>query len=249
MEYALAHPPSSPTTLERRRAAREQRRLRQEQLVAAVFSPSLGIADLEEASINDQEPSAEITTDEHHEGAGLTASGEVSTSYASECTTQKEEESKPKALTEEELKLKSDDESEEKDAAKAKKFLESVKDDITTICLDIIEAGSASEKVNENMESYGNIDGGIEAGHSDVEHVTVVVASFLVDICSRYPAEVTKVSTALIRRLKSNLRVKSRSHCQVKVGCETNFRSVSPLFDPYSSFYDHSSFLFLPSKQ
>jgi hypothetical protein len=135
-----------------------------------------------------------------------------------------EEESKPKALTEEELKLKSDDEFEEKDAAKAKRILESVKEDIATICLDIIEAGSASEKVNEEIESFGNIDGGIEGGHSDVEHVTVVVASFLVEICSRYPADVTKISTALIRRLKSNLRVKSRSHCQVKIGCETNFR-------------------------
>ena len=35
MEYALTHPPSSPATLERRRASRERRRLERQRHVAA----------------------------------------------------------------------------------------------------------------------------------------------------------------------------------------------------------------------
>eukprot|EP00804_Cyclotella_cryptica_P030429 CCRYP_008520-RB/>CCRYP_008520-RB protein AED:0.03 eAED:0.03 QI:213/1/1/1/1/1/14/495/4469 len=229
MEYALSNPPSSPATLERRRTAREQRRLRQEQLAASVFSPQLENTAQEVASMNEQGPSAEAATSGNHEGADSTPSGEVAASNdVSESIAQKEEEeSKPKALSQEELKLKKEDELEEKDAARARRYLESVKEDITTICLNIIEAGTGSDKDNEEMESSGNIYDGIGGGHSDVEHVTVVVASFLVDICSRYTADVTKISTALIRRLKSNLRVKSRSHCQVKIGCETNFSALA----------------------
>jgi membrane-associated HD superfamily phosphohydrolase len=204
MEYALAHPPSSPATLAQRRAVREERRRRQEQLAAAVSSQA------EASDVQDQNAQADVN--DSNEGAN-DANDE-----------QKEaEESKPKGPTEEETRANKEKLIEERDAARAKDYLDSVKGDIPTLCLNIIESGRAAENFQNEMESVGNLDDGTGGGDSDTEDVTVVVASFLIDLCTRFPADSTNISTTLIRRLKSNLRVKSRSHCQVKLGCEVNF--------------------------
>jgi hypothetical protein len=209
MEYALAHPPSSPATLERRRAAREERRRRMEQMAAAVTSRS-------GSASNGQGETTEEITNTAAEASKSASNGE-----------QKNEEVSAKPKSKEELKAIKDEEFEEKDAATAKEFLESIKADISSICLNIIESGSAAEKFQSEMESVGNLDNGSGAGDPDAENVTVVVTSFLVDLCARFSEDAPKISTALIRRLKSNLRIKSRSHCQVKQGCEVNFGALA----------------------
>lgn len=215
MEYALSHPPSSPETLARRRAAREERRQRQERLAAAVSSRRRSL----------QGQSAESSADDQQEEDQSTANANAAPNSSSESNDkQDEEESKPKALSDEELKAKKEVELEEKDATRAKEYLESVKDDITSICLNIIESGNTAEKLESEMKSVGDFDDGSGRGDTDTENVTVVVTSFLVDLCTRCTSDVTKISSSLLRRLKSNLRVKSRSHCQVKPGCEVNFR-------------------------
>eukprot|EP00956_Cyclotella_meneghiniana_P005585 scaffold7179_cov72-Cyclotella_meneghiniana.AAC.6 len=218
MEYALSHPPSSPETLARRRAAREDRRQRQERLAAAVSSRR-------ERSLNEQGQSVESSPDDQQEEDESTSNANVAPNSASESNDkQKGEESKPKALSDKELKAKKETEFEEKDATIAKEYLESVKDGITSVCLNIIESGNTAEKLQSEMKSVGDFDDGSGGGDNDTENVTVVVTSFLVDLCNRYTSDVAKISSSLLRRLKSNLRVKSRSHCQVKPGCEVNFR-------------------------
>lgn len=218
MEYALSHPPSSPATLERRRAAREERRRRHEQLVAAVSSRN-------GSASNSQD---ETTTAPNEQNESANAAAEASKSDSNDVQKDEEEaNAKPKALSKEELKAIKDKEFEEKDAARAKDFLDSIKEDISSICLNIIESGSAAEKFQSEMESVGNLDDGSGAIDTDAENVTVVVASFLVDLCARFSDDTSKISSALIRRLKSNLRIKSRSHCQVKQGCEVNFGALA----------------------
>ena len=226
MEYALSNPPSSPATLERRRAAREERRRQREQLAAAVSSRG-------GADSNGQDANAEISTGERNAGdqSSNVAATSMSNSAANEDQKDDEsketEEEKPKELSKEELKAKRDKEFEEKDATRAKEYLESIKGEISDICLNIIESGNAAEKFPNEMESVGNLDDGSGAFDTDAENVTVVVASFLVDLCSRHSEDANKIPSALIRRLKSNLRIKSRSHCQVKQGCEVNFSSLA----------------------
>ena len=211
MEYALNNPPSSPATLERRRAgraAREERR--RQQLPSApreAPAPPSAPSQQSESTVEEEQKEAEDA---------------AKTNHSSDSPKEKEE-SKPKSMSEEELKAKKEEEYEEKDASKAKEYLESIKKEIPDVCLNILEAGSAAEKFENEMESVGNLDDGSGGGDSDTEDVTVVVASFLVDLCTRFKADLSDISVALIRRLKSNLRVKSRSHCQVKSGCEANF--------------------------
>ena len=214
MEYALNNPPSSPATLERRRAAREERRRQQR------ASSHRASSHREEAPSpqNTRSQQSESNVGEEQEKAENAAESNHSSESASD-----KKELKPKSLSEDELKAQKEEEFEEKDASKAKEYLESIKKEIPDVCLNIIESGSAAEKFKNEMESVGNMDDGSGGGDSDTDDVTVVVASFLVDICTRFQPDSSDISLALIRRLKSNLRVKSRSHCQVKSGCETNF--------------------------
>ena len=191
MEYALTHPPSSPGTLERRRAMREQRRQRQEQLAAAIAA--------QEAS--NESSSSAANAQQEQEGEASAANGDAPNNPVSDSNAQGEEsESKRKALSEEEIKAKKEEEFEEKDALRAKEYLDTVKEIISTVCLNIIEAGNTAEKYEQEMESLGKMDDGSGGGDCDTEDVTVVVSSFLVDLSMRYPADLTKMSTALIRR-------------------------------------------------
>jgi len=208
MEYALLHPPSSPGTLARRRAAREERR--REQLASA-----------QEQLLNSHEES----TNEQQEVNESTADGMALSNIASDSNNTRKEDGvlKPEVLSKDELEAKDEEAFEKEDATRAKEYLDSIKEDIPTICLNIIEAGNTTERFQNDMKSVGNLDDGIGGVDADAENVTVVVTSFLVDLCTHFATDVTKISTALIRRLKSNLRVKSRSHCQVKLGCEVNF--------------------------
>lgn len=190
MEYALTHPPSSPGTLERRRAMREQRRQRQEQLAAAIAA--------QEAS--NESSSSAANAQQEQEGEASAANGDAPNNPVSDNAQDEESESKPKALSEEEIKAKKEEEFEEKDALRAKEYLDTVKEIISTVCLNIIEAGNTAEKYEQEMESLGKMDDGSGGGDCDTEDVTVVVSSFLVDLSMRYPADLTKMSTALIRR-------------------------------------------------
>lgn len=190
MEYALTHPPSSPGTLERRRAVREQRRQRQEQLAAAIAA--------QEAS--NESSSSAANAQQEQEGEASAANGDAPNNPVSDYAQDEESESKPKALSEEEIKAKKEEEFEEKDALRAKEYLDTVKEIISTVCLNIIEAGNTAEKYEQEMESLGKMDDGSGGGDCDTEDVTVVVSSFLVDLSMRYPADLTKMSTALIRR-------------------------------------------------
>lgn len=221
MEYALSNPPSSPATLERRRAAREERRRRRQELAAAP-SPRVDETASNSQSQNMQASSSELNNVDR----SSTNSGDAAVAMpSSESNDQQKDDgqNEEEELSKEELKTKRDEEFEEKDAERAKEYLISVKDEIFDVCLNIIESGSAAVKFENEMESVGNLDDGSGAVDTDAGNVTVVVASFLVDLCSRFSNDSTKISTALIRRLKSNLRIKSRSHCQVKQGCEVNF--------------------------
>lgn len=223
MEYALSHPPSSPSTFERRRAAREERRVQRERDLAAAAAAN------PHPLAGGGGDAAEGDSSSNNEAANPSASANAEPTAETKAPYGDDDggDSKPPSLTEEELKAKREKEFEEKDAAKAKQYLESVRESLPRISLNIIEGGSAAEKCRDEMESVGTLDDGSGDGDVNAEGIDVVVATFMLDLCSRFPDDSTKISSELLRRLKANLRVKSPSHCQVKIGCETNFAALA----------------------
>ena len=223
MEYALTHPPSSPATRERRRAAREERRIQRGRLLSSMSNATVNGGDnvVEGETAGNEErprPEASSTTDQSTDP--LPSSDAPNNS----------DETKPDALTEDELKVQQENEMEKKLAARAQQYLESMRESMTRISLNIIEGGSVAEKHREDsntMETTGQLDDGSGAGDGDSEGVTVVMCNFLLDLCTRYPADITKISSELLIQLKSNLHVESPSHCRVKMGCEANFAALA----------------------
>ncbi|KAL7543885.1 hypothetical protein ACHAXR_013277 [Thalassiosira sp. AJA248-18] len=199
MEYALNHPPSSPGTLERRRADREQRRLERQRQIESE----------RESSTNEDLPSqADVSSN---------TLGTQNNSSDSNSPNNNKEEPKPKPPTEDELKAEKEKEIEEKLATEAKEYLQTMKESLCKICLNIIEGSVTGEGETGNLM----------VTDSDSQGVIVVVSNFLLDITRGYPALESNIASELLQRLKSQLDVKSPSHCRVKSGCEYSFAALA----------------------
>lgn len=194
MEYALTHPPSSPATRERRRAAREQRRLEHQRRIEAV----------RQSSTNEERPNQD------EESLNIDDGAQDDSNPPTTSIDDKDKESKAKSESDMKMQL-------EKAAAKeVKEYLQTVKESLCKTCVDMIERSSLVG------------DGALEAGHldelklSDSDSVTTVISNFLLDLCRTYSPELeTKVTTELLRQVKSKLDVRSRFNCRVKAGSET----------------------------
>ena len=274
MEYALAHPPSSPATLERRRASRERRRQERERLAAtggaaaqAIESARIATEAARRASAEARTASAEAAdmariareaAESGHTEANVTANDaererqapsneeqprpdddrlsnvdrtQKSGSGSISPTNKKEEESKPKPLTDEELKAKK----EQIEADQAKAYLNTVKAGLVKVSMQII--ASCNSVAEENVDGHEN-----ETVHSenlkgtrdgDSKDVIIVVSNFLLDICSAHGPEhqegkldESNIATELLQQLKAKLDVKSPSSCQLKPGSEKSFANL-----------------------
>ncbi|KAL9185952.1 hypothetical protein ACHAXT_003729 [Thalassiosira profunda] len=217
MEYALTHPPSSPGTLERRRAAREQRRLEQQRQ-----NEERERQEREAAAANEEQERA----NESNEPAGDAEESQARSDSDTPPDAKEDEETKPKTPTEKELKAQKEKELEEKLAAEAKEYCETIKSSLCKICLDVIEANAPNgvdviERGDEDTARQSN-----QQMEDDSKGSIIVVSNFLLDLMRQYPALKTDITTQLLERVRSKLDVQSSSSCRVKSGDECNFAAL-----------------------
>lgn len=188
-------------SLERRRAAREQRRQRQ-QSQNRRQEPASGDAD--SAPTNSTGDTSNQSSDTH-------------------TNDNNDEKSKPEPHERKDTER----EIEEKSALEAKEYAGKMRQAFVKISLDIIEGSNDCNQYPGAVESAEYIDGGNNIGEGDSEGVTVIISNFLLTMCKRSEEIATKIALDLIRRLKENIDIKSKDHCEVKEGCETKFAAIT----------------------
>lgn len=226
MEYALSHPPSSPATLERRRAAREQRRQAWQRNEEEFQQRS--------EELRQQRESAAPANDEDVPGRGDNTESTATETQdkpppesTSKTKDEKEDEPKPKPLTDEEMRAKREKETEERLAAEAKEYLQTMKDSLCKICLDIIEVSVPAKDAKTIHEDREKSCDRTATEVGDWQEVIVVVSNFLLGIARGYPELESSIATSLLQRLKACLDVKSPSHCRVKSSCDEKFAALA----------------------
>jgi hypothetical protein len=131
------------------------------------------------------------------------------------------------AKSEPDEKKETEKEIEEKSALEAKEYADKMRQAFIKICLDIIEGSNNSYAYPGDVESSEYLDGGNKIGEGDSEGVTVIMSNFLLEMCKRGDEDASKITLDLLHRLKDNIVIKSKEHCEVKEGCETKFAAVT----------------------
>mmetsp|Transcript_3628 Transcript_3628/g.8298 ORF Transcript_3628/g.8298 Transcript_3628/m.8298 type:complete len:4344 (+) Transcript_3628:221-13252(+) len=192
LEYALTHPPPSPTTVQRRQAEREARRQRREQSSAA----NEGTGETNESADSGENAG-------NAENADSGDSGEASDPMA-EDNKESSEADKPAPKEDETI-------------TSAREHLTQWKSNAADVVCDILSASS------------GRLDDGKDAGDGETEALTVVLSSFLLEFCQRYPDQTEKVATGLFKRVKEQLEEVdsggAKSHA-IKEGQEKGFAAL-----------------------
>ena len=225
MEYALLHPPSSPATLERMRAARAQRRQEQQARIDAERLSSAA----EGSSVSDRVDNAEESQNMPLDTDSQPAVDEG------------DEKLKLKPLAKDDMNAQIEKEMEEKLAAQALDYLKMMKESVCKVSLDIIEWSGKDRACNESgeMTKMSNDVG------SDQRNVVTVVSNFLLDFCKsslvKAATEPTQpldapvalessIGLELLERIKlclddtrgqSEGDTKLFSNCHVKPGCSS----------------------------
>ena len=132
-----------------------------------------------------------------------------------------------KSKSEPDRRKDTEKEIEEKSALEAKEYADTMRQAFVKICLDIIEGSNDRNQYPGAVESAEYLDGGNKIGEGDSEGVTVIISNFLLTMCKRGDEDATKIALDLLRRLKENIVIKSKEHCEVKEGCETKFAAVT----------------------
>lgn len=224
----LSHPPSDAAALERMRAARTQRREEYEARQAARNR---------NAEDNAAEPNEDANDGADEEGAAAGAAAVAEPSAGDDAPADgagegeeaagvdknDSEEPKPKELTAEERRAKRRKEAEEKGAAEVQKYLETVRERLPSICLDIIE-GSTSALDTADAKLEGSV-----SSPGESESRVLVTCNFMLEQCSQQttPDLENKFGNELLARSKSCLEIKSGNHCCVKPGREADFAALS----------------------
>ena len=210
------------------RAARTQRREEYEARQAARD---------QNAEENPAEPNADVSDGADEEGAASDDAAEPSTgnddpagdagegNEAAGVDKEDSEESKPKVLTAEERRAKRRKEAEEKGAAEVQKYLETVRERLPSICLDIIEGStSALDAAASHAKSEDLV-----TSPGESESRVLVTCNFMLEQCSQQttPDLENKFGNELLARSKSCLEIKSGNHCCVKPGREAEFAALS----------------------
>jgi hypothetical protein len=196
MEYALLHPPSSPATLERTRAARERRRLEQQRR--------------DDSERTGGQPTV----------LGDSTGGTQNKPLDSESHTPKQDDGDK---AEDQLKAITEKEIEEKLAARALDYLKMVKESLCKISLDIIEGSSkGSEYIgsSENTKNEGSDKRGVVIV---VSNFLLDICRVYPALESSIGSELLRRLKFCLEdpRRQSDGDIKPPSHCRVKSGCSS----------------------------
>ena len=203
MDYALSHPPPDRETIDRRRQERESRaRRRQEQ----------------SSGENGQANGPDTAAVADNEAAGSTAAEDEATGEAMET----EGTSDDKATADEDTpKTPSSDDG----TARAKQALSSWLDIVPHVACTLLASAERKLASQEDEDAEKRSDGDAEG-----EALTVVLSSFLLDLCQRYPKRRDSIVTSVLEKIKSVLvhdeKDDSLSTCSVPPHAESGFASL-----------------------
>ena len=216
MEYALSHPPPSPSTIERRTTERDERRRRREEQAGGDVA-------------NRSDEAA---------GSGGGASGvDAAADSAGRPTSQQDAEGTESQAMDVDVPTETANDSantEDKPCVdetitKAQSYLGTWKSDAPRISCDIL-AGTSEGSIATNTDGPVRVDSGLGVGDGEVEAVTVVLCAFLLDLCQRYPNERTGIVKQVLNRLKSQLTEQKNGdrqiECMVIPGRESSFAAL-----------------------
>lgn len=202
MEYALSRPPPSPASIERRRVAREERRRRREGNQAG--------ANVEVQPGNPGADSAQVT---------IESSSDPQNPEQNENAMDVEPLSAANPKPDDKVEGLND---------KAKSCLDSWIEVAPIVCTDMLAGTSSTSPTDSTtmVDSSSRADPGQGEGDGEVEALTVVLCSFLLEMCQRHPSERAKTFSGVIHRLKAQLSDLSAGDYQVIEGKESAFAAL-----------------------
>jgi E3 ubiquitin-protein ligase HUWE1 len=216
MEYALSHPPPSPSTIERRGREREERRRRREEQAggAAPNRSDEAVGSGGGASGVDAVADSTIRPASQQNAEGMESQAmdvDAPTETANDPANAEEKPCVDETIT------------------KAQSYLGAWKNDAPRISCDIL-AGTSEGSIATSTDGPIRVDSGLGVGDGEVEAVTVVLCSFLLDLCQRYPDERTGIVNMVLNRLKSQLTEQKigdgQIECMVIPGRESSFAAL-----------------------
>jgi len=241
MEYALVHPPPSPTSIERRNRARELRRRQQaaheaREAAASASAPSESLASRMRVVAADSGVATGAAADGESMDIDEDASGQVEGARSAQDHNIETSKSagpsaaKEKILTEEEQKAARQKKIDLNAISRTNDRMESLKAQLVTVSLNIIThcnpggESSTNTSVVQNTESANNE---FDSDDGDSEALTVVVSCFLLEICERYPDNSAKVAGDLVSVLNSCIGMQeNQDACKVHLSRENEFASL-----------------------
>jgi E3 ubiquitin-protein ligase HUWE1 len=225
MEYALSHPPPTPSSIERRRVVREGRARRREDQ----RNQASGAAD------GAQEPGDNVAGDpaeDNQASAGVAPSPPslAADANGADNSTAMEADASLVAPPNNNDSAVSDKEGAE--VSKSQEELALWVKDAPRICCSILNSISCSSDSllsEKTPEGRGNGDG-------DVEALTVVICSFLLDLCHRYPEKRSEIVTQVLELMRTRI--------DTKIEEQTSDRCVSDADEASLAALCHAAVLF-----
>ena len=237
MEYALSHPPPSAATIERRRVQREERQRqrdeaeRQAQVAENIAGETAG----ETGDENQGEPDAgaagengetvaapDAPADQNEadpEGMDVDQDAEALQENAVEESTDKKDE------TETSTEKKDTKEEENGDVARAKGLLQEWMKDAPSVTCKVLGGLVETSTEKDNVVSMSDGQALLE-GDAEGETLTVVLSSFLLDLCQRYSDRCDQITTEVLQMLKAQLERGHDDSFRVRGGKESSFAAL-----------------------
>jgi E3 ubiquitin-protein ligase HUWE1 len=202
MDYALSHAPPSPEMIERRRVEREERaRRRAEQRSAGENGAS---------QANQQDSSAGGAADGNDGNGDISSSQNVDASGATSAAQSAEAMETESPPTGESGAAPKEKSPEDDEITRAKEALASWITDVPIMACNLLAASNRPDYSTEDQ--VAEVEGKIQKdGDAEGEALTVVLSSFLLDLCHRYPDKRTGIVTGILETLKGKLSQKNDS--------------------------------------
>lgn len=217
MEYALSHPPPSAATIERRRVQREERQRQRDEAEsqAQVTENSAGETAGEAGNENQGEPDAgaanehgetavapAVPADQNEaapEGMDVDQDAEALQESAVEESKDNKDETETSVEKKEEPK-----EEENADVARAKALLQQWMKDAPSVTCKVLGGLVESPIEKDTVVPISDRQTMLE-GDAEGETLTVVLSSFLLDLCQRYSDKCDQITTEVLQMLKAQL--------------------------------------------
>lgn len=241
MEYALSHPPPSPRTIERRSLEGERSSDRNDSASQQVANSSDDSNNRTEFTANSESNNDDRQNSNDNERGSMDIDEQTNESQNSSSSIPGTQSSKID-ISEEEKKKQEEKVCEMRLIFSVQLCLKSLRSSLISVALGLIERKDYSFSENElmNKTSQPQLEGNIipqdilpglstiaATKKMESEASTIVICSFLLDICERYPKERSNIVTELLCSLKSKLIVDKRgSHCKITPGEEASFASL-----------------------